>query len=300
MVYESCMGANEKVDSIKPYLISGGLVPLLKNRHGLMLSQVAVQDIQRLEEDYFNKFSSIVLEHGLPWTVKFFPSTQIESSLREIVESRRNGRPVITFDDVYCPEMADGIYNITRLMDPTNLGRGTFPGPRFGAPPLGEQVKKIINSYGRDIDIMDIGVFEGETLKKELESRFSSSGIRVHNAYVVFAGHQGIENLSKAGIKLHYAQALDWVDWMEIRDCIGFDGRKVGREHASADANNAFIPYSQNSLDWASIPSELGSSFKGLHGTFFDKIGKVLENEGYKLTLTPSRKYNQVHELRFT
>ncbi|MFH1500617.1 MAG: hypothetical protein ABIE22_01590 [archaeon] len=292
----------------KVYLLSGGLVPLFENRHSLFLDEATQNGLRALEQEYFTEFQRLL--HGFDdrddlgkflWDVRFIPCTEIEDNLREMVTCKRlenssTALPLISFDDVYCPDVADGHYSITRLMDPNNLAAGKSLGPRYGMPPLEEQVRKIASKHGNQVDIMDIGVFDGETLTCELKERFEKQGLTIRDAYVMFAGLGGVKNLAECGVNLWFAQAYDWIDWMEIRDMVGLDGRKVTCSKADHIAN-AFIPYSHNPADWASIPEQFEGGFKTMYHKYFNKASEIMRAGGYKVQLAESSASPVVREL---
>ena len=289
----------------KPYLLTGGLSSLLVNRHRVGLSESISQSLEILEIDYaldlgkiLNGYSSSDAYGSFTWEVNLVSGDEIERELRRMVFSARNGRPVVSFDDVYCPDIADAKYHVTRLMNPSDIAGETRLGARFCQQTLEEQVTKLRDTYGCAFDIMDIGAFEGQTLIGEFQNRFKSIGLEVHNVYLAFAGPEGLDNLKRAGVIPKVARILDWVDWVEIRDCVGLDGRKIALEHHSSGTANAFIPYCENSGKWASIPPEFQDRFRTMYFEYFDKIRSTLGKEGHNIELAQSEKYSCVRELR--
>lgn len=290
----------------KTYLVSGGIPLLLQNRHGLSISKTLSEGIESIEEEYFGALSNILTGYEdsdgrgpFQFVLKFISGKEIDAKLGEFIRSSERKRPLITFDDVYCTDLPDGHYSITRTMNPQNLESGTSLGPRLRSPPLYEQAMGIRKRFGKEIDIMDIGTFEGETLCGEVETRFKDLGIKVVNAYFAFAGEEGKQNLVEAGIKPFSLWTHDWVDWLEIRDCLGFDGRKVSMEgtHDSRILNQ-FIPYALKPEQWASIPPKFVTQFKELYFEFFDRISRELKVDGCYLVLEPSKDNSLVMELR--
>jgi len=294
-----------KVKRKRPYLLTGGLAPLFKNRYRLPLSSSSIKSLEKIELEYFMQFKEMMKDHitndeqgKYSWDVRFIPSLEIEEKISSVVAQNKNSRPIISFDDVYCTNIAQGHYSVTRLANPFNLNCSDFPGPRFGKKSLDEQTQDILNNFGKHIDLMDVGVFCGDTLIREVEQRFTKKGLKINNVYVAFAGPQGIKNLREAGINLKYSEAIEWVDWLEMRDCIGFDGRKVMHKSENKEVYNAFVKYTEKLDDWASIPQKYQDQFKKLYTCFFYKINKLLEEDGYTAKLAPISCASPVHELK--
>lgn len=300
------MTGYKNVGRSKVYLFTGGLVPLLTNRYGLQLNCASARKIECLEKQYAQNFSELVADHKefdangeeYAWDVRFTSAKEIDKKLRSLVGAHKDGIPLISFDDVYCRDLADGFYSVTRLMDANDVDADTISGPRFGNPSLDEQVSNLAKEFGPKVNIMDIGVFEGETLLREIKQRFVRNGLKVSNVFVMYAGPLGITNLSREGIDLKYVETLDWIDWLEMRDCIGFDGRKVCYNPSKKGVQNAFVKYTERPNKWASIPEGYQERFATLYKTYFDKAGRVLVEDGYSVTLTQVSATSPVHELK--
>jgi hypothetical protein len=205
--------------------------------------------------------------------------------------------PIISFDDVYCQDLASGHYHITRVQNPSNLNEEPRLGPRFNSENLKVQTKNILDRYGSEINIMDIGAFSGSTLIPEIE-RFRDAGINVKNVYLMFAGQNAIINIRNEGVNLKYAMTFNWIDWLELRDCIGFDGRKVLMDADSKDPQNSFIRYIENSKDWASIPEDVKHHYERLYVDSFDIIKSILACDGINADLSKSPDRELVYDLR--
>jgi len=291
----------------KTYLLTGGLVQLFKNRHGLVLSQEVCGGLEEIERDYFQSFKGLLQGYSdndekgsFNWDVNFLSGRTIEESFERVVGENLSDRPLISFDDIYGVDLADGFYGVTRLMDPNDLSAGTFLGPRFGNDSLERQIEGIKKRFGIDIDIMDIGTFEGETIDGEIKKRFSKQGINIHNAYLVLAGEEGVNILTNAGLNLHFTHSYDWIDWLEIRDCMGLDGRKVAGNPCNNHVSNRFVGYNQNPVDWASIPPGFEGCFRELYDQSFGRVKDCLKRDGYELSLDPSSVGRDVYDLKIS
>jgi hypothetical protein len=289
----------------KAYLLSGGIVPLLENRYKFSLDEPTKDNIREVEHDYFLDMNMHL--HGrkdkddngkFEWDLKFFTDLAINRSMREVVAAHHSNRPLISFDDVYCTDLADGKYHITRINDPFDLDKKPLHGPRLGYKKLEDQVRDIKRIFGNEIDVLDIGVFEGETLISEAEGRFKNAGVSIKNVYTAFASKTSAENLKNRGMSLYSANAFDWVDWLELRDCLGFDGRKVIWEGEGEKPNGFFIRYDKKP-SWASIPRGMEGKFTELYDKYFNKIRKYLKDYGIHADLIRSKHPSgNIHELR--
>ena len=286
----------------KPYLLTGGIGELIEQRHGLSFGVETHCELENIGANYAIELGGVLngyIDDGVVWNVKYVPGKQIDNSLREMVLSSGRSNPLLSFDDVCCVDLADASYSVTRVMDPNALERGTMLGPRFGKDSLEDQTKLIKEKYGNKIDVIDIGVFEGETLVGELEKRFMPQGIQIENVYVAFAGPGARENLAKYGTALHSCWDYDWAEWLEIRDCIGLDGRKIIME-TPEDHINSFIPYTGDPENWASIPPKYVDKFRALYSDTFGKIRDVLGSAGHNASLEKSQKFKNVLNLKIT
>jgi hypothetical protein len=297
---------NEK--RAKDYLLTGGVVPLLENRHNLILSDELKDILKTIEHAYFAETHYLLQGYkdsddkgDFFWNVRFVSSDEIESRLKELVKTNRSEvtRPLITFDDVYCPEIADGAYHVTRIMDPTRLDDDPSPGPRMGAEPLEIQARKIAKRFGPEIDILDIGTFGGKTLSDEIGLRFNKEGLQVRDIYLAFAAKEGVERLANENLNVKYLEFVDCVDWLELRDSIGFDGRKIDMAHVPrGDNENHFVRYLERSKKWASIPSEIKDKYEKMYAHFHDLVKRVLYYEGHSVSLSPAATNNGVYILK--
>src|SRR3989344_4880385 len=159
----------------KAYLLTGCIVPLLENRHKLKLTSDVADKIRAIELAYFQEIQRLLEGHCFKgesgeflYDPQFVSDLQIQDALKQLISKNRSGLPLINFDDVYCHDVHDGVYSVTRLVDPNNLDAPTRLGPRPGFPPLEEQVRDIAKNHGRQVDVMDIGAFAGETLIGEI------------------------------------------------------------------------------------------------------------------------------------
>jgi len=292
---------------IKPYLLTGGLVPLLENRHGFRLSPKTQEQLRSLESCYSTELSKLLSgredkdDSGkFIWEVKFISDQEIEQAMRIVVATSQTDsiRPLVSFDDVYGQDLPNAHYHITRMQDPSKIGESPILSPRFNALPLELQARAIKSVHGQEIDLMDIGAFEGDTLYGEIAGRLKREGINVRNVNLVFAGQGAINKLTSLGVKVNYAHTFDWVDWLEIRDCMGFDGRKVKMPETVEKPNNRFIRYTERADSWASIPREFVEDYRRMYYSYFNAISSILAKEGIVADLSKSKEHGLVYELK--
>jgi len=289
----------------KTYLLTGGLVPLLENRYKVLLTGPVRAQIRGLEEEYAGEIRTLLEGRSdrdssgdFLWNVSFVNDCQIDTELRTRVVGARSQRPLVSFDDVYCQDLADAHYSITRLADPSDLGGESVPGPRLGFNSLERQVIELKRKLGSEIDIMDIGTFGGGTISEEITGRLKANGITVGNVFLVFASQEGIDKIHATGSRLRCSRIYDWIDWLEMRDCLGFDGRKVVHTPSTKYIKNAFVRYCDKASDWASIPPQVEDRFKQLYDQYFQKMQQVLaEGANVKVRLDRSPNNPLVYEL---
>jgi len=202
----------------KPYLLTGGLVPLIENRHGISLSESTQDALRKLEQTYFYAAASLLNGRSYidktgnksEWEVRFVSDGVIEEDLGDLITNNQmdsgnhcsrgsfRPRPLISFDDVYCRDLPNDLYQVTRIQDPKRLHEDPQIGPRFDSPELKDQIKRLKEQYGNQIDLMDIGVYGGQTMSDEIQ-RFRKYGVDIKNIYVMFAGREGIDKIAALG-----------------------------------------------------------------------------------------------------
>jgi hypothetical protein len=291
-----------------PYLLTGGLVPLIENRHKFNLNNSTKDLLRKIEFCYFMDIKNLLGgfqekdEEGKPkfyWDVQFISDTSIEEKLGMLLKKRSSNNPLISFDDVYCQNFPQGNYHVTRIQNPNNLSQPPKTGSRYCSLGLKDQVNAIRKEFGEKIDIMDIGIFGGDTLFEEIK-RLREGNVNVECAYVMFAGQEGINRFSNSGLKLNYFQEMNWIDWIEIRDCMGFDGRKVKVKDKEELSKNMFVRYFERPNKWASIPLQFEEYYKILYRKYFNLTKDILNEEGIKVSLNPSRKNRIIYELKMS
>jgi hypothetical protein len=292
----------------KPYLLTGGLVPLIENRHKIPLGDNTKEAIRYIERSYSNSIASLLSNRierdpennpKFRWEVKFISDITIEEELSGLINSNKSiAQPIVSFDDVYCQNLANVNYHVTRIQNPSNLNEEPKLGSRFSFLDLDTQVENVRRNYGKSIDIMDIGAFGGATLLPEIK-RFRDKGVNIENIYLMFVGQEALEKLSNENLNIFYSKTFDWIDWLEIRDCMGFDGRKVPLNPNDLDApQNSFIRYTEKSKEWASIPEDVKTKYDLLYDSSFNQVREVLASEGIDVSLKPSNQNKLVHHLR--
>jgi len=290
------------------YLISTGIVDLLQNRYKLKLSDTGINNINTLELEFVNKLGEKLDDK---YDFRIIPSKEIKTAMKNAYNSI-NGLPVILLDDVYFNDTKDfpvnGNIDITRLVDDVNDFNKKSLGPRNGGPSLEAQIKKLSQYKGKDIALMDIGIFEGETLFKEycgIVSILKDNGINASRIYVSILNSASEDRLKNkieiiAGTKYNFEGG----DWLEVRDFLGLDGRKMNRnKYPVGDNTYIFARYIQDEKtlkDGASI-TDIKKSAEILNSCYAykNKILDIVRDCGYNVTEGCLNNDKRLYTLKF-
>jgi hypothetical protein len=233
------------------YLLSEGVSSLLINRYGLDLSEEAVKNIDRLETEFAERLGE---ELSDTFDYEVVSAGTIESTMQKSVQ-RVNSLPIIGLDDVYFQDIrTDAQVSITRLVNDVNEFDNKTLGPRKGYAPLEKQLDSLEASFkGKDVALMDVGVFSGETLldeKNGLLELFRKRGINPVRLYVSIMNSPAMPALEQAGIEIVTSNKIyDFTggDWLEARDLLGLDGRKISTDrYRINDMTQLFARYIQS------------------------------------------------------
>lgn len=245
----------EQITSLtkKPeYLISKGVVNLLENRYGLALTQEVKERISSLETEFTERLGE---ELSDTFDYKVIAAEKIEESLEACINSTNQEKlPIIGLDDVYFKKIEfDNTISITRLVNDINNFSNKTLGPRKGCKDLAEQMEELEKNYcGKEIALADIGVFEGETLfseKNGLLNLLKEKGITVKRFYTAILNKSTIKKFEKAGVEIISGQEYNFEngDWLEVRDLLGLDGRKINTDkYLINNGTNLFARYIQD------------------------------------------------------
>lgn len=222
------------------YLVSKGIVNLLRNRYELELSDKAEQRISGLESEFTDRLGEELSE---TFNYETISAKEIEGSMEQLVK-RVNGLPIIQLDDIYFRGIEpDASISITRLVNDINDFSKKTLGPRKGYEEVESQIGKITDKYAnRKVSIMDIGVFEGETMlheEKGIIPLLKKNNVDVQRVYLSIVNKPARQKFEDAGLELLASKGdYDFTggDWLEVRDLLGLDGRKINPE--KYDINN--------------------------------------------------------------
>lgn len=266
----------EKTD----YIISNGLVSLLENRFKTNLNDRSKEEIKDIELEFANQFRSIVdKENKFNYTI--LEEDEIIDMTSEMLSKSKN--PLVSYDDVYG---FNGDFSIssTRLTNPKTLESKI--GERHGALPIDIQRANLKEKFaGKTIDIYDIGIFEGDTLFDEVENVLPNLGINVGKIYVTIGNTEAIEKLEKI-VDIEIAREFSFGEWLESRDPLLYDGRKVAKEGQFSNVSNndlLIIPYTCNPA-WSSISVDNFIDYTKLCNQYSKKIDDALTRSGYQVT----------------
>jgi len=233
------------------YLLTMGMVPLLMNRYNLDLGIESQNDVDKIELDF-----AIALGERLGdvFDYKILERQKIENLMKDAV-SNKNGLPKIMLDDVYFQDLkVDDKISITRLVWDVNNFNNKVLGPRNGYDSLEKQISNMGNSYeGKEVSLIDIGAFEGESLigtKNSIVNLLDAKGVKTKRIYLSVVNKEAREKIEARGIEL-VTKNTDYDitngDWLESRDLLGFDGRKISREPFNlSNGTHVFARYIQD------------------------------------------------------
>jgi len=191
---------------------------------------------------------------------------EVVSKLEELL--RDSCYPTVSLDRVYAPNAAFYL-EVTRLTNP--FTGEVVIGPRPGTPNLKKQFTLLKRNLrnNQEINLVDVGAFEGETLLEVCEA-LENQGIKINQIFLGLSSNAAYEKISDV-IKLETGYLFNFGEWVELRDLFGADGRKISGEEDS----RLFIPYWEN-LDWASIPDKNKKSVKTLCKKYNAKLMGLL------------------------
>ncbi len=307
----------------KDYLINTGIVPLLQNRWGLELPNPTIRELQRLEDAFLAEIKPIIEDEkqifssdGKTYnaTLKDRNAVQLNDSMATLL--RGESRPQLNFDDVYFRGQSDAFYSTTRTTNPDNLN-DKKQGPRLGFVSMAEQAKALAKKFGtQEIVVLDIGTFDGDTLDTEVR-RLIEAGVNVKAIYLATANKNGYNKLTEGegslkaqhgvDIKVAEGNMFDYADWVELRDFIGLDGRKVMREINGRTIPEfmpfknqfLFIPYRENLGQWASLEYKT-DDLKALCDKYTALFHGAIRAAGYSVVFEPIRTNKSVKENKST
>lgn len=266
----------------KDYVVTGGVVPLIQNRLGIKLLNGSVPKIRELEKKFASELSDIVAREKENYRFTFISDEEIIETNKDMLAKARN--PIVSFDDVYGVD-ANFFFSTTRITNPKDMDDyKIFERP--GAKPLETQRKELAKKYaGKTIDLYDVGIFSGDTLKDEVTENFHRLGINVGTIYLSVANERKIEQFSDiADVKV--VKEFNFGEWLESRDPLIFDGRKVARIPKYGEDNigdQLFIPYTEVPDKLASISHENAPAYVELSTRYHNMICEALAECGYRI-----------------
>ncbi|MBR9691153.1 hypothetical protein GOV06_00030, partial [Candidatus Woesearchaeota archaeon] len=190
---------------------------------------------------------------------------------------------LLYLDDIYFENHGESI-SVTRTLPTEDLGNKKASkriSPRYRTSSLDEQIKKLTKS---EYDLVDIGIFEGETLEN-ISCRLKKNGISVNKFRV---GICNKNTVNRAGDKIYFKDTdievivpeeglFDFGEWIELRDLIGFDGRSVISE------GRTYKCYASHLSKHATIPEENCDDVRAIADSYFNKLVNVVRrnNPGF-------------------
>ncbi len=243
------------------YLVTKDIVETLESKGIETDSELSVK-IKKLENEFLEQ-----LLPSIPSTMDavFLNTQDLREKLNEALSTEN--LPVVGLDRIYAPN-ADDYLSVTRITNPLTGEKRL--GQRPGSKPLDEQIRNL-KQYPK-IALVDCGAFEGDTLL-EIVKRLENQGTKVSRIYLAVSSYDASEKINKVR-KLCVNNLFRFGEWIELRDFLGVDGRKTGE-------GNAFIPYWENLVEWASIPKEKEREVAELCRGYNRIMLELLKQDGY-------------------
>ncbi|MGC8670124.1 MAG: hypothetical protein ACP5TL_03170 [Candidatus Micrarchaeia archaeon] len=258
------------------YLITNDLVLKTESVVGPLPERLKAE-LKSLGDEFVKEFWHTA---GIPESVATFEldGNNIRDELEGLL--RETNYPIVSLDRVYITPKTPGVVfyiDVTRLTDP-NTGTVKLA-PRPGKKPIDEQIKELKNLVDDSpVALVDIGVFEGNTLLTAIDA-MRRGGVSISEIYLGVSS-RGFESKVGGKSKVSIANMFDLFEWIELRDLVGMDGRKVG-----LDQNGVleYMPYWEDLEEWASVPKENVSATKRLCIKYYNRITDILAKEGYDI-----------------
>lgn len=276
------------------YVVTADIARTLEYKIGMKgVTQLPAlkRDIGYLEDAFLSRFQG-VLDPAL--NLYKIPADALAAEMEiktEQVQAERNLKNVVSMDKVYAPN-ADLFYEITRETDPRTGKKGYELKNRWGTPPLEEQValirKKILacpsggtNASDHKVLLVDIGAFSGDTLEFAVK-QFEANQVKVGAMVIGLSAERTEPELRvRFGHAMNILQVHALKDWLELRDLLLIDGRKVPDEF-TRDGRRAFIPYTEKMSDWATVPKKNASTAREICLDYNAKLIEILKNNGFE------------------
>ncbi len=272
------------------YLVTRDLVETLEGKIGYDLASSELRaEIRALELGFLNEFWEYI-----PDTVNkvALGASELSAEMNRFLKESKY--PIVSLDRVYISD-ANAFLDVARITD-SITGKILRIAERPGTKDLVEQIEDIREF--EQIALVDVGAFDGTTLSNLCKSLYLK-GIQVQSIALGVTNSGALEKIrtlvigpgdrddSDAGmaegeyvpIEVSQAYTFDLLEWIELRDFFGIDGRAIG---LSGDGQRQFIPYWEN-LGWASIAGNDQSAVEELCKRYNAKLCRLLDNAGYDL-----------------
>ncbi|MBI5226107.1 hypothetical protein HY994_02600 [Candidatus Micrarchaeota archaeon] len=264
-------------------IITLDLVHTLIHRHGMIGTQAAVRSINAMETAAKQQVQNALKNHD----VQFLDSTDIEKAFRRVLKDET--LPIVSLDDLHVPLTVGPTklypFHLSRYY---NADTGSHShGPRRHAAPIEIQLTHLNDQLGgKDVALVDTGIYGGDTLKRCI-ARLGKSGINVKKIFAGVVRRKGFDRIKNTLPEIELVPVLGEQgfcdDWMfEMRDLI-FGGRMVrkgGREIGTihySDAPEFFLPNPHVSLETRT------EALKNINANELCKIGKKMRVRFNKL-----------------
>lgn len=257
--------------NVGTYLITNDLVLKTMNALGSTISEDLKNRIRNIGNGFLKGFWSI---SGIPEDVDriTLDGSYLSNELVKLL--RKVEYPIVSLDRIYVPpETSSDLFyiDVTRLTDQATGAVKLAARP--GKKSIDEQASELKNIVkNTPVALVDVGAFEGNTLLRVLNT-LRKEDIKVAEIYLGVSNRRLNEKINYIA-RTNVVSTFDLYEWIELRDLIGIDGRKVGVDQKGT---LQYIPYWENLTGWASISNENAYIVKQFCIKYYDRlIGLIL------------------------
>lgn len=189
--------------------------------------------------------------------VDMISAAELSNGMQEFIDSI--GLPAVSMDRAYI--RTNPAIQITRIVDKSLNERDI--GPRFGSPPIQQQLDTVKQSYD-EIVLVDDVIFSGEVIKKIILD-LREIEVKVPTIVTGITIREGVETLRRAKINSKiltvrcYEEIIDEICERDFYPGVPLSGRLIAGMKIETGAPY-LLPFG-NPIKWASIPEEWAEEF---------------------------------------
>lgn len=238
----------------KRYVISEDIHILLakwaKKKGFILPSKKFFEELRKEMKEYLEKIFGL-------GNVDMVSAAELRSGIRKLIRQMRF--PAVSMDRVYIKTKPE--IQVARVVDDTLNDCGI--GPRFGKPPIREQLLNIKRKFKKIVLIVDDVLFSGKVMVEIIES-LEKMGVKVPLVVVGIAvgeGEKRVKDRTKAKILSvrYYKEVIDEICERDFYPGTPLSGRLVIGSKIETGAPY-LLPFGKP-FEWASIPKEKEREF---------------------------------------